>query len=231
MARWVLPVTVALLAFSNIMSNRVLSDTWYVPWNLAMAALLLALAFGPGHRRADQLGLARRDLGSGLRWGAVLLAAVALVYVVAVVLPPTHGLFHDRRVGEVGVGTMLFAALVRIPLGTVVLEEVAFRSVLPALFGASRGRWRAAWAASMLFGLWHVLPAWHLNKVNPVASTAFAGASGQAIAVSFGVIGTAAAGMFFCWLRYRSRSVIAPAMLHLATNSLGYLVAWFVWRA
>jgi membrane protease YdiL (CAAX protease family) len=31
----------------------------------------------------------------------------------------------------------------------------------------------------------------------------------------------------FCWLRLRSRSLIAPVMAHLATNGLALAVAWF----
>ena len=50
---------------------------------------------------------------------------------------------------------MLFQVLVRIPLGTVLLEEVAFRGVLPALLGAApaiRWRWGPVIGASVAFG-------------------------------------------------------------------------------
>jgi membrane protease YdiL (CAAX protease family) len=42
-----------------------------------------------------------------------------------------------------------------------------------------------------------------------------------AIAVTF------VAGLLFCWLRLRSRSLIAPVMAHAATNGLALAVAWF----
>jgi membrane protease YdiL (CAAX protease family) len=38
---------------------------------------------------------------------------------------------------------------------------------------------------------------------------------------------TFAAGLVFCWLRLRSRSLIAPVMAHAATNGLALTVAWF----
>lgn len=228
--RWLIAATIGLLAVSNVMSNRVLPAPWYVPWNVTIAVAIVALALGPGRRRPVELGLARHDARSGLRWGLALAGAVVVVYALALALPFTRGLFHDRRVGHVAASTMLFATLVRIPIGTVLLEELAFRAVLPGLLAPRLGRWRAAAAASILFGLWHVLPAWHLNTVNPVASASLAGAAGQGIVISLGVVGTALAGLFFCWLRFRSRSVLAPAIVHLATNSLGYLVAWWVLR-
>ena len=37
----------------------------------------------------------------------------------------------------------------------------------------------------------------------------------------------AVAGLVFCWLRLRSRSLIAPVMAHGATNGLALTVAWF----
>jgi membrane protease YdiL (CAAX protease family) len=38
-------------------------------------------------------------------------------------------------------------------------------------------------------------------------------------------LGTAAAGVLFAELRLRSGSLLAPALLHLATNCLGLLAA------
>ena len=133
--RWVLVVTVGLLVVSNLMSNRVLSPAWYVPWNVTVALALVALALGPGRRHLAELALSPRDGRAGLRWGVALAGAVVAIYVIALALPFTRGLFHDRRVGQVAVSTMLFSTLVRIPFGTVLLEELAFRAVLPGLFG------------------------------------------------------------------------------------------------
>jgi uncharacterized protein len=227
-APWVIATAVAALAVSNVMSNRVLPAAWYVPWNLTVAIALVALALGPGRRRVVELGLGRRDAARGLRWGALLAAIVLAIYLVGVAIPATRDLFRDKRVIHTGLGALAFSTLVRIPLGTVVLEELAFRAVLPALFAPRFGRWRAALVASVLFGLWHILPAWHLNHMNPVATTALAGTAGQLVAVSGGVLATAVAGMGLCWLRMRSRSIVAPLLVHLATNSLAFLFAWLV---
>lgn len=37
-----------------------------------------------------------------------------------------------------------------------------------------------------------------------------------------------AAGLAFIWLRHRSGSLIAPALLHVATNSFPFAMAWFL---
>jgi len=49
-------------------------------------------------------------------------------------------------------------------------------------------------------------------------------------AVAAAVVTTGAAGLLFCWLRERSGSLVAPAMLHVATNSLGTLASAIVHR-
>jgi len=41
---------------------------------------------------------------------------------------------------------------------------------------------------------------------------------------------TFVAGLVFCWLRLRSRSLIAPVMAHCATNGLALAVAWLTIR-
>lgn len=43
------------------------------------------------------------------------------------------------------------------------------------------------------------------------------------LAVLFGCLATTAAGVVLTWLRLRSGSLLAPLLLHLATNSLGTL--------
>lgn len=214
----------ALLAIANVMSNRVLPGWAYVPWNLLVAGALLWL--GVRTTSAGEVGW--QEWRRGVAWGVVLLVLTAAVLGTAVLMPVFNDLFHDRRVSN-GAATLLYQAAVRIPLGTVVLEEIAFRAVLPAMFAARWGVVRGCIAASIAFGLWHVLPALGLNSVNPVANNAFGDGAGAVLAaVTFAVVGTFLAGLWWCWIRYRARSIAATMIAHVATNSLGYLIAWFV---
>jgi membrane protease YdiL (CAAX protease family) len=123
---------------------------------------------------------------------------------------------------------LAYHACVRIPLGTVVLEEVAFRSVLPALAARRYGISGGVLIASALFGLWHVLPALGIVDVNPVASETFSGSGGTALAVVGAVLATTLAGVVLCWLRDRSGSLLASVVVHTTASSLGHALAWLV---
>lgn len=217
---------VALLAFVNLMSNRVLPAAAYVPWNFTAAVVITLVA--KRYVTNGQLGLG--EWMRGVRFGMVLVVVTTGVLLMGLAMPAVNKLFQDGRVGG-GVVTLLYQAIIRIPIGTVVLEEMAFRSVLPAMFAARSTVVRASVFASVLFGLWHVLPALHINTVNPVARNVFgSGAGGKAAAVAFAVVGTTLAGLWLCLIRYRSRSIITSMLGHVATNSVGYTIAWLVAR-
>jgi membrane protease YdiL (CAAX protease family) len=189
-----------------------------------MTAVLLAIARHDGCSW-EELGLDRRHLRSGFAWGGGIFAAILGVYLVGLALPFTRELFEDERVGDVPFWGMAYQVLFRIPFGTVLLEEVAFRGVLLGVFLRRTTPWRAAAWSSLLFGFWHVLPSIGIESKNPVLEDLFGGGAAWAAVVA-AVVGTALAGMVFCFLRLRSGSLVAPVLLHIATNSLGFVVSW-----
>jgi membrane protease YdiL (CAAX protease family) len=81
--------------------------------------------------------------------------------------------------------------------------------------------------SSALFGLWHVLPTLDALAANNLAGSAAA----RTVAVMGAVALTGVVGVIFCALRLRSGSLVAPAVAHVATNSLGALAAATVLRA
>ncbi len=215
-----------VLVVANLMSNRVLPAWAYMPWNAAVAVAIIVLALKATSN--EQLGFTAWRRGAA--WGTVLLVLTIGVLALGIIMPAFNDLYHDRRVSS-GTATWLYQAFIRIPVGTVLLEEVAFRAVLPGLFMMRWGVLRGCIAASLCFGLWHVLPALTLNEVNPVATRLFGtGAGGVAIAVVFAVCSTAIVGMWFCWIRLRSGSVLATMMAHVASNSGAYTIAWLLTR-
>jgi CAAX protease family protein len=154
---------------------------------------------------------------------------VGVVFAVGAALPLTRGTFRDDRY-HLGWGGALLTAFVIIPVGTVLLEAVAFRGVLWGLLRRWRGTWTATIVSSALFGLWHVLPSLHPASNNQaIGSTVGAGPSGQAVSVLATVLFTGASGVVFCELRRRSGSLLTPAGLHWATNGLGVLASASVW--
>jgi len=222
-------VLVVLLA-TNLLTNRLAPDR-YLPTCLVAAAVLLLIARAARLSRAE-LGLGAGTAGTGLRWALVAAAAVLAGYLACLAVPATRELLADERAAGLSLGALVWNALVRVPFGTVLLEEVGFRGVLWALLARRLGPARATGVSSALFGLWHVLPSAGIARTNAAAADVFGrgGGSGQVAAVLAAVVGTAAAGVLLCELRRRSGSLLAPAGLHCATNSFGYLLAWAAGR-
>jgi uncharacterized protein len=78
--------------------------------------------------------------------------------------------------------------------------------------------------SSMLFGLWHVVPALGGGPANDALTGAVgSGVMGTILGVLATVIFTTAAGVVLCYLRQRSDSLLAPILLHWAANGAGVL--------
>lgn len=190
-----------------------------------LVALLLVLVARRAGLSWHDLGLSRRTLIPGLRYAVGAVLAVALVYAVGVAVPWTRPAFDDMRY-HLHPGAALMAAFIVVPLGTVLLEEVAFRGVLLGLVHRHRGATWASITSSALFGLWHILPSLRLSHANQAVGAALGtGAAGRVLAVLGAVAFTALAGVLLCELRRRSGSLLASAALHWATNGLGLLIA------
>ena len=108
----------------------------------------------------------------------------------------------------------------RVPLGTALLEEIAFRGVLFALV-ASAGTPAAAMASSVAFGLWHIMPSLNMlaaNRPDAPRRTQITFAAGT-------VMVTTLAGLGFVLLRVETGNLGAPLALHATLNSLATLAA------
>jgi len=174
----------------------------------------------------DDLGLGWADAREGLLYGAGAVALVLLVLVVAAVIPATNGFLHDSR-AQISGDRLVYDLGVSIVLFTAIPEEFAFRGVLLGSGLRMWGPWRASLASSALFGLWHIAPTLHTMSDNHVFRGAAASVAGQVLLVLGAIAVTFVAGLAFCWLRLRSRSLIAPVLAHAATDGLALTVAWF----
>lgn len=194
----------------------------------ALALILFARASG---LTWHQLGMARRTHAAGLRWGGIVIAMVAIVYLIGVLLPGTRSAFLDVRYHLPPAG-MLLTAFVMIPLGTVLLEEVAFRSVLWGMLSRHARMWQVLVGSSLLFGMWHVLPAAASATGNESIGALFEALGGYAKLALIGgtVLFTAVGGLIAGELRRRSGSIFASIGMHWATNGLGVLFGGLAWR-
>jgi uncharacterized protein len=112
----------------------------------------------------------------------------------------------------------------RIPVGTVLWEEIAFRGVLQAALRRVMDNNAAIAVTSGVFGIWHLRPTLQALRANGLADSRRHVIAG----VCAGVAATTAGGAFLSWLRERSGGLAAPIMLHLVTNSGGVVAAWAV---
>jgi CAAX protease family protein len=175
----------------------------------------------------EAMGLGGAALARGARWGAVAAGLVAAGYAVAAMIPGAHRFFRDTRY-RLGLWPAVYTAFVAVPLGTVVFEEVAFRGVLWGLVEDANGAAAATVVTSILFGLWHVLPALASARSNEALGPSGPG-SGLGRTVLATVAFTTVAGVVFAELRRYTGSLLAPVLLHWAANGIGVLVAARLW--
>ncbi|MFI5428525.1 type II CAAX prenyl endopeptidase Rce1 family protein [Aeromicrobium sp. UC242_57] len=95
--------------------------------------------------------------------------------------------------------------------------------------GVARRRYgarQATWWSAAAFGLWHVPAGLRLLDSNEALASASEGSwlIGAAVVIAI-VAFTAAAGIVFAEMRRRSGSLLAPAGLHWATNSIGTVLS------
>jgi membrane protease YdiL (CAAX protease family) len=210
-----------LAAWNNLVVTRLPGYPGsYVVVNAAAGGVLLVSARWAG-LTWDELGLARRRLPAGVRWGGTCAGLVAAGLAAAVAIPAVRPLVTDARAGGMDGGQIAYQALVRVPFGTVLWEEIAFRGVLLAAFARLLTLPAATAASSAVFGVWHIRPALSALAANDLVE----GPVATAAAVLLACLGTAGAGVVLTSLRLRSGSLLAPVLVHLATNSLGSLAA------
>lgn len=209
-----------LAAYNNVISTH--------PWHQRRYARLGLCATGAALGSAVAGGLTAADLGVGHghwrpgRASGWLAAAVCAGWLVTAVLPATRPVLDDKRITSLGRRAVAYQALVRIPVGTVLWEETAFRGVLQAALRRVLPEAAAIVVTGGVFGVWHVRPALGALRANGLA-----GDGRQAVARVTGVcFAMTGAGVLLSWLRARSGSLAGPVLVHLASNSGAVLAAW-----
>jgi membrane protease YdiL (CAAX protease family) len=216
---------VAVLFGWNLVANLLVPDLGAVPVSVSgmIAALLLARRAGANW---SQLGVDRGSLSSGLRLGGIAFLLVTSAVVIAALIPALRDFLGDDRFVGVAVGEVLYETLIRIPIGTALGEELAFRGVLLGVLLAWFSPLRATLISSALFGLWHVLPG--IEALETTTVTSLSSGLFGALSVAVQVIVTGAVGVAFAWLRFRSGSIAAPVLAHWAINGSAFMVGWLI---
>ena len=209
-----------LAAYNNVIHRHPWHHRRYTALNACATGAALSAAMASGLTAAD-LGVGREEWAPG-RLGAGLAAAVAAGWLLVAAVPVTRPVLDDRRITSLDGRAIAYQALVRIPVGTVLWEEAAFRGVLQAALRRVVPGAAAIAVTSGVFGIWHIRPTIQALRVNGLA-----GNRAQAAArVAGSVAVTTAGGVLLSWLRERSGRLAAPVLLHLAVNSGGLVAAW-----
>ena len=206
-------VCIVLAGYNNLAGVQPWHRRWYPAVNALAAAVLLAAATANG-LTADDLGLRRDRLPTGLRLGSAAAAPVVAAFGLAALTPATRPLLNDQRIAGLDRRQLAYQVLLRIPVGTVGWEEIAFRGVLQAALRRVLAEPAATAVGSAVFGLWHIRPTAEALAVNRLAASRGA----RITAVTAVAAGTAGAGALLSLLRERSGSLAAPVVLHLAAN-------------
>lgn len=168
----------------------------------------------------DDLGLGRTTWTRGLRCAGWILPIALAVFAAALLLPWARDL--AIRSAAVDPRNPWVRGLLTIPLGTVLVEEFAFRGVLWAMLCGRFGRRTAALGSALLFGLWHVPGALGGGAANAALDTISGGGPLESVVRIGGtVLVTGTAGMLFAELRARSGSLLPSIAWHWAANGLG----------
>jgi membrane protease YdiL (CAAX protease family) len=216
-------VAFGLTAYNNLLNLWPAFHRWaYLPLNMGTAVATLSAALTWSGLERSDIGLARPESGFV---GAVLGFIAAAPLFAALMNNRSSRFIADRRFADDSNSDTAFRMLLRVPLGTALLEEVAFRGVLLALL-MPLGTVAAALLSSVAFGLWHIVPTANSVRANRSGSTI-----GLATAVAAGVVFTTAAGLGLAWLRIQTGSLVAPFALHATLNSAATLASTLAARS
>jgi membrane protease YdiL (CAAX protease family) len=218
-----LVVIVALALYANVIVNEVLGPPWYVPFNLGVLGIALLLARGGG-ATSTAMGFRVVRARRGFAVGGMIAVVIVAFVVVAVIIPSAKDAFEDQRIVEGSIWLSLYHALFRVPLGTALYEEVLFRGIIFGMLARRTSALSAAVWSSVLFGIWHILPAIDAIETHPIGDVL--GGSWEAVVAA--VVSTFIAGLVFVWIRLYAGSIVAPILVHVASNSTAILASTYV---
>jgi membrane protease YdiL (CAAX protease family) len=208
-----------LAAYNNVTGLNSGHERWYVRLNAGATGAALAAAMLSGLRPAD-LGLGRGSWLPG-RLGCGLAAGAGVGWLLIAAVPATRPLLGDQRAAGLSGRDVAYQALIRIPVGTALWEETAFRGVLQAALLRVLPETAAIAVTSGVFGAWHIRPTLQALRANGLA-----GDSRRAVAGTVaGCAATAAGGVLLSWVRARSGRLADAVLLHAAVNSGGLIAA------
>jgi membrane protease YdiL (CAAX protease family) len=191
-------------------------------WTVIAYGFLL-LVYRISQLSLDDAGLARQKILSGIKYGGLLAGAILSGFLIVYLLHKST--FRDPRYHQ-SLSLAFYAALILLPLKTVLFEELAFRGLFPALsLKIKHSRMFATAISSAAYGAWHLV---HLQgSGNAVIAGNVSAPRFLVLFLTF--IATTFAGIIFCELRWRSGSLAASIIVHWSINACAIIFASLSW--
>lgn len=218
---------VLALGVTNVLAAPRLGRVASMTWNLGTTAVVLGLGLSAGLDRGS-VGLDPRRLRRGLATGAAGSALVALLLGAVTATAMGQELLDDDRVVDASWAQTLAHVGIFIPGGTVVLEEVAFRGVLPALLDPDgRSVSSTIVVPAVAFGAWHIVSSRDFVAAHGQDTDRAGGGTGSTPGI---VAVTTLAGLLLGLARRGGGHLVTPALMHLTANALVTVVGRGVGR-
>jgi membrane protease YdiL (CAAX protease family) len=207
----------------NVLVNGILPERLHIPASLTAAGIITAFAARAGAGLDDQ-GLVPRDVPRGVAYGVGAATPIVAGIGVGLLFNKSRDLYGERRIAGATFDRAAYEIWLRIPLGTALPEEMIFRGALLGLFSRRHSPVVATALTSFLFGLWHIAPTIDRLETNPAIKQRTRAQQMGWVALT--VATTSAAGFLLSFLRFRSKSIVAPWLAHSAANAAGFGGGW-----
>jgi membrane protease YdiL (CAAX protease family) len=221
-----LAATAVLLVYGNAVSAfpHETRDQFLLWSNLALMAVLVALALGRARLSPDELGLGLGTARGSAYVGAALGLVAAVPPVAFVGLAP---LFSGDAVESPGIteksgAGMAYFLLFRQPVGTALFEEVSFRGVLYGLWSRVGGDRAALLATAAAFSAWHLVITSRTVAESGVVDNPAAVAAGVIVSLTGLFVG----GLLLAYLRWHTRSIAAAVVAHWLIVAFMTVAVW-----
>jgi membrane protease YdiL (CAAX protease family) len=220
---------VFLFAYNNV--TNLLPSLLHAKIYVGLNIVCLALVWTAVHRYLNlsrsEIGVTRRGFGKSFLWGLAFTAAVILPLVLALKFLPVTGLkIGPPRLDGITSATIWSRVFFRIPLGTVLFEEMLFRGIFFGYLKRRQTPVRAVLISSLFFAFWHIVPAYEVVSYNFRIGSILLGVIYWVV----GMAGAFIAGLGFAFIRKRTDNLAGCLLAHYLINSLTLTIIYVSWK-
>ena len=219
-ALWLVGLVVFVVVF-NVLFHRTQGTARIIASVASYVILFLIVRYAK--LGLSNIGLAGSNIKSGLLWG--LIGAVIVFAVMGIVYLVSPSTFLDARYNQ-DTRSLIGALVLSLPIYTVIIEEIIFRGVMPALLMRSTSVQLAFVLSSILFGLWHILPSLQMKSVSIFGGALFVP---RPVVIGSSIVAPFVVGLLLSFMAYKSKSIIAPMIVHWSINASGMALAFLAW--